>query len=230
MMQARDVFFSGVIGEEGFQPEVEARDFTRRDLIRNDSLLNHTEEQPQSTRSIPFDRDGFHIPAQRTMFHKLVGAPTDLNLIAVQQLPPRLFECEGFALAHLLVPGWTFGKALEKALVARIQAFQHILNSLRTQLLPEGIADGSHPQVGDVGLQFTERDVFPREAVIAFVQRQRVIPDRSGDVDLAMQMLIAFVAAVEAKLVGFANFNHDDCPSMYRSITAALTFPAVRQK
>lgn len=95
------VDFSGVIGEEGVQPEVEARDFTRRDSVRNDYLLNHTEKQPQSPHSIPFNGEGFNSTTYRTMFHKFVGASTDLDFVPFQQFPTSLFEGERFALCRL---------------------------------------------------------------------------------------------------------------------------------
>jgi hypothetical protein len=130
-----------------------------------------------------------------------------LILIVRQQFPAGLFEREGFALAYLFGFGWMFGKVPEKALVAAIQSFQHILNRLRTNGFPEGKACGCHPQVGDVRFQHTQRQVLPGQPIVAFVQSQRVIPDCACDVDLLMQILIVFIAVIESVLVGFANFD-----------------------
>ncbi len=207
VMQAGEVGFSAVVGEEGFQSKIEARDFIRRDFVRHDDLLNHTEKQPQASGGIPFDGEGFNSTTHRTMFHKFVGTSADLDLIAVQQLPARLFKGKRFALMHLLVFGWTLCQLFKETLVARVQSFQHILNRLRTKLLPEGIADSRHPQMSDVGFQFTQRNVFSGEAVAAFLQRQGMIPNRTRNVNLLAQMLVAFVAAVQPVLVGFANFD-----------------------
>jgi hypothetical protein len=219
MMQPGAIGLSGVVGEESFQPEVQARDFTRRDLLRNDTLLNHTENQPQSVGSIPFNSERFNIAVHGAMFHKFVDMTADLDFVPVQPLPSRLFERERLALAHLLILGRTFGKALEKALVGAIQSFQYILHRLRTEHLPKSIALGTHPQMGDMGLQFTECKVLPGQAVVAFLQRQGVIPDRARDVDLLMQIRVAFVAAVESVLVGTANFDR----MRLHSLTAFLS-------
>src|SRR5262249_20258829 len=155
-------------------------------------LFNHTEKQPQPSGSIPFDGESLNFTAHWTMFDELIGTSTDLNTVAFQQFPSRLLERERFALAHFLVLRRTFGEPCEKALIGAIQAFQYILDSLRTKLLPKGIAVRSHSQVRNMRLEYTEWDVLPAEAVVTLLQRQRVIPDCTRNVNLAMQMLVAF--------------------------------------
>ena len=205
MMQARDVFFSRVIGQEGFQTKIEARDFTRRDSLRNKHFLNHTEKQPQSPGSIPFHGHCLDRAVYLTMLDVLVGSSADLDFVAVEQFPAHLFERERLALADFLILGRTLCQVLEKALVAAVESFEYVLDGLRTHLHPKGVPSGFAAQFGDMRFQLTERDVFSRQGVVAFLERKRMIPDRTSNVDLFAQKLIALVAAIESVLVGSVN-------------------------
>jgi hypothetical protein len=73
MRQPGDVGFSGVVCEEGFQTEVEARHMTGRDSFRFWHLLSYTEKQPEPSGGIPFDGQGFHLPTQGTMLDEFVS-------------------------------------------------------------------------------------------------------------------------------------------------------------
>jgi hypothetical protein len=205
MISPRQVFFSGVVGEKSLQPKIEAREFTRRDPLWTFNCLHHPKKQPQPSSGIPFDGQRLDGPLYLTMLHVLVGTPADLNPMAVQQFPARRFEREGLALAHLLVFRRALRQVLEKAQVAFIQTFQNVLNCLRTELLPENIAGGFAPKFSDVRLEWGQRDVLSGETVVAFLQSQRMIPDRSGNVDLLVQILIALVGTIELVLVGSAD-------------------------
>jgi hypothetical protein len=81
---------AAVVGEENFQAEVEARDFTRRDGLLNVHFLNHTEQPPQSVDSIPLDRQRFHHPVHWAVFDTLVDVIINVDLVVLQQLLARL--------------------------------------------------------------------------------------------------------------------------------------------
>ncbi|MDZ4764783.1 MAG: hypothetical protein SGI73_09550, partial [Chloroflexota bacterium] len=153
-------------------------------------------------RGIPFDGESFHCTVQRSMLDVFVLAPADLNPIAIQQFPPRLFQGERFALAHFLVLWRTFCQMFEKAYVSVIETFQHILNRLRANLLPESVTRDLASQFGDMGFQSGKGNGLARQSIVPFLQRQRMIPDGTSAVDLGVQELIALVAAIETVFVG----------------------------
>src|SRR5690606_1724735 len=58
-----------IVGEEAFQPEIEAAAFTRADSL-DAEFLNHTKDQPQTPHAIALDGQGFNLSVQGAVFHK----------------------------------------------------------------------------------------------------------------------------------------------------------------
>jgi len=203
--QWRHVGFARVVGEKCFQAKVKSRHFTGRGWTRFKRFLNHTEAQPQAPQTIPFDGQGFNLAHQIALFGEFVGLAADPNLVAFKQPVARLFKRKRWIALDFPEFGWTFGDTFEKTGIGVIEAFQHILNRLRTERFPEAVALSFHAQTSNMGFEPVQRNVFSREGVIPLVQSEGMIPDTTRHVDLLMQKDIAFVAAIKAILVGSAN-------------------------
>ncbi len=77
-----------LIGEEGFQSEIEAADVTRADFFRNFYPFHHREANPQPLQRVTFDRDRFDVTLEFTVFDEFVlmvenaNAPDGMNEVA----------------------------------------------------------------------------------------------------------------------------------------------------
>ena len=215
-----------VVNEESFQPEIKSAAFTRAGF-ENDLFLNDAENEPQPADWIALDGERLDQSAYLTVLHKLVLRAVNRERIAVQ-LVARLRESERRILARPFELRTSFRQPLKEALVGIIHAPTHVLANLRVQVLPQH-KRRALSQLQDVLVHVVQRDVFSGQAVVASLEGDEMIPDRRGDKQLVSQATILLVAAIEAVLVHFLD-NHDDCPRMYCSMTAALTLPAVLQK
>ena len=215
-----------IVGEKCFQTKIESAAFTRAGF-ENDLFLNDTENEPQPTHWIALDGQRLNLPADLAVLHKLVGRAVYCETVAFQ-LVAGLREGERRILARFLELRTTLRQPLKKALVGIIHAPTHVLANLRVQVQPQH-KRRALSQLQDVLVHVVQRDVFSGQAVVASLEGDEMIPDRSGDKQLVSQATILLVAAIEAVLVHFLD-HHDDCPRRYCSMTAALTLPAVLQK
>jgi hypothetical protein len=194
-----------IIGQEGFEAKVEAAAFTRAGFA-NDPLLNHAEDQPQPPDGIAFDGERFDFAAHLAMFHKFVDRSVNRDGVILNPIA-RLRESEGRVFLRLPELGSAFGKSSEKALVGIVHTPTDILAGLRVQILPQGKALGV-AQFQDMVIHPSQRNVLLREAIVAPLQGDEVVPDRRRDKNLVSQLAIFFIAAIQAVLVGFADFDY----------------------
>ena len=77
----------------------------------------------------------------------------------------------------------------EKELVAFVDALRYILNGLRTDFFPKGIFL-SRFQLGEMFFQAIGIKRLAKHAIVPLVQRNAVIVDAAGDIDLSMQLSV----------------------------------------
>ena|SRR5690606_39096596 len=202
-----------VIGQERAQTKIESADFTRAGCF-DLKFLDHAEDQPQPPNRIALDGEGFNLPADLAVLHKLVLRSINRNGAAFdfvtglrereRRIAPRLSELRR-----------TFRQFVEEALVSIVNASAHVLTDLRVQITPER-EPPRFPQLEDVLVHVMKRDVLSGEAVVTFLERDEVIPHRRRNKQLMPQLPIFLVSAVQTVLVHLANSDR---------IAHALTAP-----
>ena len=80
---------------------------------------------------------------------------------------------QGCGTALRVELGWAFGEPQEEPLIGSIQPFKNFLNGLAVQ-------PAARDAFGEVVLHPAERDVPSRQGVVAFLQGQSVVPDKTG--------------------------------------------------
>jgi hypothetical protein len=202
-----------VVGQERFQTEVESADFTRAGWF-DLQFLNDAEHKPQPSDLIPLDGERLDLPAHLAVLDELVPHTVNRDRTAFdfvaglrereRRIAPRLSELRR-----------TFRQFVEEALVSIVNASAHVLTDLRVQIAPQG-EPLCFTQLQDVLIHLMQRDIFSGEAVVAFLERDEVIPHRRRNKQLMPQLSIFLVSAVQTVLVHLANSDR---------IAHALTAP-----
>jgi hypothetical protein len=202
--------------QESFQPKIEACAVTRHGWIAWIDLCLHHEIKVEIAQRIAFDCDRLDARGNIAALAVLVDSALKVDAVALQQLPPRLLERERTVLLDLLERGW---RSLELALevakeqfVGAVNPLCNVLNGLRTDQVPVGIAR-QLLELGEMPHQVVLVQTLAPQTIVATVERNAMIVDQTGNVDLLVQMAI-LLRAVELELVGLGE-NH-------RSIDRAL--------
>lgn len=189
--------------EVRLEAEIEPDAFTCQGSIRFLILAEARKEQVQITKCVSFDSYSLDIAIYLARVRELIGALADTNTVAAKQLPPRLFEREGFSLADLAESrrAYPFGRLAcfaildvrKESLVGAVDSLDDILDSLGTEHVPKYVLRQAL-QLCNVGLKTVCRKMFAEHAVIAAMQSDAMIVDDSADINLLMQAAVLFAA------------------------------------
>lgn len=218
--------------EEGFQPKVKACAFARHGLIVFCDFFLYHKVQVEIVKTIPLDGDSLNVRWYITAFAEFVDTTLNADLVAVQQLPPRLLESERAILSHLLKAGRGSAyfplEITKEQGVGSINAVNNVLNGLTANQRPMLIAVKLF-QLGEVFHQDELVQALPGQGIVFAMQRNAMVVDQPGNVDLLVQQSILFLL-VELELVRLDDFHTLFWFSIYCMMTASGAPPTVQTK
>src|SRR5258706_928510 len=124
----------------------------------------------------------------------------------VVHLVARLREGERSIFLRLLELRTALCQLVKKALVGIIDPATDLLTNLRVQIFPQRKAS-CPTQLQHVLIHVVERDVFARQAIVAALQSDEVVPNRGCHKYLVSQPTIFLIAAIQAVFVHLTNFG-----------------------
>ena len=99
--------------------------------------LNNTETEPETSRTVSFDRNGFYLSRHGSAFDKAMDPAPDTDTALTEVGPSRLLEREaGIAQAFLEAgPSYALG-VFEEAVIGFVETLYDVLDGLRAEALP----------------------------------------------------------------------------------------------
>lgn len=159
-------------GEKSLQTKIEACAITRHGLIALVDFFLHHEIEIEIPQRVALDCDRLHVRRNVAALAVLVDSALNVDAIVGKQLPARLLEGEGSVLLDLLERGRRgLDLALEVAkeqLVGAVNTLHYILDRLRTNKVPVGIA-GQLLELGEMPHQVILAQMLASQTVVATV-------------------------------------------------------------
>ena len=192
---------SVTIGQIRRQPKVKACAFTCHDSVNGLRFIQKAGEiHVQVPKRIPLDGDGFDRTLYLSGLRVFVDGRTDLETVAIKQLPSGLRQRERLGMTDFAKRWWTHTPGDltslprfhigEERLIAFINARGNLLGCLGTKLLPPGVP-WQLLQLGKMAMQRVDRHMLLVQTIVASMQCDAMIMNRSTDVNLTMQPPVA---------------------------------------
>lgn len=193
------------------QTEIHPDSFTcsRKDVV---AFLLRDNDETELSQRIALHSEGFDATFNGTGFEIFVFPSHDGDTVtAFMKSVSRLLERETF-ISFALAKMWRRLSAMpflfymvEERAVRTVNPFHHILNSLTPKSLPFRMK--RFLDLRDMDFQLFGRKVLSVQTVIPPVHGNAVIPDRGGNVDAPVQVLI-LLALIELELVRLDDSAH----------------------
>ena len=202
-VERADNFAPVTADQERLETEVEPNGAVTLPVGNVDVFLDN-EGEGEIAERVALNRYRFNGVGKLTRFAELVNVSLDADAVAAQQRPARLLERERTVLPDLLELGRRgLDARLAIAKEERVGAVNALANVLPGLTAHQGVVRvlGELAPFGDVLHHVVLAHVLARQAVVAPMERDAVVPDEARHVDALMQQSILFIA-VQRVLVG----------------------------
>lgn len=156
-------------------------------------------------KRITFNCDRLNARWNIARFTKLIDAALNFDTIRVEQLPTRLFQCEGGILFNFLESGRACAnlafEVAKEQLIGFVDAVNNVLDGLGTNKIPVREAVKLF-QLGQMLHQLEFVDSLAKQTVVPLVKCDAMVINQPGNVNLLVQVFV-FLAAVQFEFVRF---------------------------